>query len=200
MAAQDPVPFVSDPSPPAPEPSGFISRHFPPATWVELLAGLMFLALSLLAAYWVAKSRYDVLALDRNSALVEGKVLRLWKTATKGGWQHRVEYEFTVPWGDELRTIRDQTIVPEENFNGLQEDGPIAVVVCRTDAANHQVIGEHARLFATDTAMVFSLAIVTLFATAGGINLWWWWVSRRMPRQAQFVILGVRVVESRASP
>jgi hypothetical protein len=167
------------------EPRRGLFGLFPPATRAELWTGLVFLVSSLLGAAWVLKARSDALALEHDSVNVEGKVLQLWKTQARRGWRHHVEYEYSAPPQINAHILRNQTELPEEHFNGLNEGGPIAVKVCRTNPANHHVAGDRLRIYSDAVATAFALGLLGLLALGGAINLWWWLVCSRS-RSATF--------------
>src|SRR4029453_1470132 len=125
--------------------------------------------------------RASALALENDPVHVQGKVLRLWTTNENNGRHYRVEYAYSAPPGADSRHFQNKTELPKEIFNRLKEDGPIAVKVCRTDASNHQVLGERPRAYLDNASLRQTLGILALLAGAGAINLWWWWVSRREP-------------------
>jgi hypothetical protein len=134
------------------------------------------------------------LALERDSVIVEGKVLRL-RTNAHRRYGHHVAYEYSAPPELEARTFQGETNrLPKEHFDRLKEGGPIAVTICRTDPANHQVFGEPPRSFASAAALAFSLGILALLGLAGVINLWWW-VSRGRDRPAQVLVLDLKSVK-----
>ena len=191
MATDDPIPSRSEIHLFATGgPRRGLFRLFPPATRSELWGGLAFLVLSLLGAPWVLKCRSEALALEQDSVNVEGKVVRLWRTKPKNRTHYRVEYEYPAPPEAHPAVFRDKAELDEQHFIRLKEGGPIAVKVCRTDPANHQVVGESPRVFLDTAATVFCLGLLALLALAGVINLWWWWISRREPGPTQgFVLL-----------
>jgi hypothetical protein len=177
-----------------PEYSHWFLRLFPPASRAELWGGLALIGLSMLGAAWVIKCRSDALSLERDAVTVEGKVLRLWVTTGKGSGLH-VAYEYPDPLELGARTFRDETKLDDEHFALLKEGGPVAVDVCRTNPANHQVVGKDRRVLASNAALVFCIGLLALPALAGVINLWWWCVSHRKPGPCQVFILSVKTVE-----
>ena len=164
-------------------------RFFPPATRSELWGGLAFLVLSLLGAAWVLKCRFEALALQQDSVNVEGKVVRLWMTKPKNRTYYHVEYQYPAPPEGDTPLFRDKAELDEQHFIRLKEGGPITVKVCRTDPANHQVVGESPRVFSSTAAMLFSLGLLALLALAGVLMLWWWWICRLKPGPAQVFVL-----------
>ena len=174
------------------EPPRGMYRLFPPATRTELWAGLGFLAVALLGAAWVLKCRSDTLALEQDPVIVEGKVVQLWKAPNRRRWHCYVRYEYPAPPQMDAHVFRNETELAELHFNRLQEGGLVAVKVCRTDPANHQVVGEHARIFSSTAAMYLCLGLLALLATAGVFNLWWWWVSCGKPGPTRVYVLGVK--------
>jgi hypothetical protein len=168
-------------------------RFFPPATGAELWAGLVLIALSLLGAAWVIKCRAEALALEHDSVNRVGKVMRLWKTPNHGGWYYRVEYEYAAPPELDVQIFRNATELPKEHFDRLHEGGPITVKVCRTDPANHQVVGERHRVFSSTAVLFFNLGLLALLALGGIMNLWWWWISHRKLGPAQVVVLHMKI-------
>jgi hypothetical protein len=201
MVADGPVPPLSEIHLLATdEPRRGLFRFFPPATRSELWGGSIFLILSLLGAAWVLKCRAEALDLEHDSVIVDGKVLRLWKTKPKNRTYFRVEYEYPASLKAGTPMFRDTAEVDEQQFNGLKEGGPIAVKVCRTDPSNHQVVGESPRVFLNKAAMVFCLGLIALLALAGVIMLWWWWISRRKAGCARlFVGYGVFVLDVKSA-
>jgi len=175
-------------------PRSVMARLFPPATRTELWAGLALVVLSVLGAVWVVKCRSNALALEQNSRTVAGNVVRLWMTEAKKGWRYHVEYEYIAPSEVVLHPLRNEAELPKDYFERLREGGSIAVQVCRSDPANHQVVGAHPPVFSSASATFVYLSILTLLALSGTINLWWWWVSHRGPRRAQVWILRLKDV------
>jgi uncharacterized protein DUF3592 len=197
MATNDPIPsrrenhlFATS------EPRVGLFRLFPPATRTELWGGLAFIVLSLLGTAWVIKCRSEALALERDAVTIDGTVVRLWVTPGRGSGVHHVAYEYRAPSEVEARTFQGETTtLSDEHFARLEEGGPIAVKVCRTDPPNHQVVGASTRVFASTAALAFSLGVLALLTLAGVINLWWWWISHRRSGPAQVFILDVRIVQ-----
>jgi hypothetical protein len=176
------------------EPRRGLFRFFPPATRAELWCGLAFIVLSLLGAAWMIQCRFQALALERDAVTVEGTVVRLWVTTNKGSVIHHVAYEYPAPPGEEARTFQGKTKLPEEHIAFLKQGGPIAVKVCRTDPANHQVVGESGRVLASTAAFALCLGLLAVLALAGAVNLWWWWISYRKSGPAKVFILDMKVV------
>jgi hypothetical protein len=138
------------------------------------------LSLALLGAAGVSKARLDAQALEHDSLIVEGKVLRLWVTTGKGAGRH-VAYEYPASLEREAGMLRGETTLSRVYFDPLKEAGPIAVKVCRTNAPNHQVIGEPPRTFASLAAVAIALGLLALVGLAGVVNLLWWWLCRQTP-------------------
>jgi hypothetical protein len=189
MDRDNPIPSRSQMRLSAAEPGRWLFRILGPATRAELCGGLAFLTVSLLGTAWVIKCRADALALERDSVNVDGKVIRLWVTEANNGHHYRVEYEYQVP--PEPRVFRDKTELFEEHFNRLNEGGPIALKVCRTDLANHQALGEPRRLFSRTAALLVWLSLLGLLALAAVINIWWWWFCRAYLRPCQVLVVAV---------
>jgi hypothetical protein len=191
MAAEDSMPSLAHSLPSATgKPDHWLFRYFPPGGPAELWGGLVLIGVSLLGAAWVIKCRSDALALERDGVTVEGKVLRLWVTTGKGS-SFYVAYEYPVPPELEAHTFLGETRLDQEQFAKLKEGGPVAVRVCRTDPANHQVLGEPHRVFASIAALAFCLGFLALLALAGVVNLWWWWICRGRPRPGPVFVVSV---------
>jgi len=174
------------------EPRRGLYRYFPfpPAARAELWGGSVIVALSLLGALWVLKCRFEALALERDSEIVEGKVVRLRVTKdVKNRPHYWAEYDGPL----ELQAVipRREVELPKDHFDRLTEGGPIPLRVCRTDPANHQFVGEHPRLFLSTGAMLSCLTVLALSALAGLMNLWWWCVSRNAA-PIQVVVLALK--------
>ncbi|HKB05639.1 MAG TPA: DUF3592 domain-containing protein [Gemmataceae bacterium] len=167
-------------------PRGF-GQLFPPGTRTELWAGVGLIVASLLGAAWVLHLRFEALALERDPVRVEGTVVRQWVTKENNGRHYRVEYEYATEAGG--RVYRDETQLLEGHYNLLREGGPIAVNVCRTDPANHQVIGGRSPTFASETPVRVSLGLLGLLGLGGAVNLWWWWVSRGKARPGAVLVV-----------
>ena len=176
------------------EPPRGMYRLFPPATRTELWAGVGFLAVALFGAAWVLKCRFDALALEQDPVIVEGKVVQLWKAPNRRRWHCYVRYEYPAPPQMGAHVFRNETELAEQHFNRLQEGGPVAVKVCRTDPANHQVVGEGARIFSSSAALFLCLGILALLAAAGVFNLWWWWVSCGKPAPARVYVISAKTL------
>jgi hypothetical protein len=155
-------------------------RLLPPATRAELWAGLVLIGLSLLGTAWLLKCRSDTLALEQDSVTVKGRVLRLWITTGKGASFH-VAYEYPASTGGDAQVFRNEIVMSEKRFDALKEGGPIAVMVCSTNPANHQVVGERPRTWSSSAAVLLYLGFLALLTLAGVVNLGWWWVSCRKP-------------------
>jgi hypothetical protein len=172
-------------------PRGGLDQWFAPGSRAGLWAGLSLIALSLLGAAWIFQGRADALALERDPVRVEGQVVRLWVTRENNGPHYRVEYEYAAGAGDGARVFRDETQLVRGHYDLLREGGPIVVAVCRTDPANHQVVGGRPRDFSTAETMRVPTGLAGLLAVAGAITLWSWWTSGRRPGSA-----GVRVLKT----
>jgi hypothetical protein len=120
---------------------------------------------------------------------VAGKIVRLWTTEARRGLHYQVEYEYHAPPGVDGQLFRNQTQLPQERFERLKVGGPIAVKVCRTAPANHQIVGEGPRVFSSTAATLFNLGALAVLVLGGVINLWWWWISHRQPGAPQVVVL-----------
>jgi hypothetical protein len=153
------------------EPRRGLFRFFPPATRSELWGGLAFLVLSLLGTACVLKCRAEALALEQDSVNVEGRVVRLWTTKPKNRTYFRVEYEYPAQPNADTPTFQDKAELDEQHFQRLKEGGPIAVKICRTDPANHQVGGESPRVFSSTAATLVCLGLIALLALAGATML-----------------------------
>jgi hypothetical protein len=171
------------------EPRRGLFRLFPPATRSELWGGLACVVLALLGAAGVLKCRADALALEQDSVNVEGKVVRLWTTKPKNRTYFHVEYEYPARAEADTPTFQDKAELDEQHFHCLEVGGPIAVTVCRTVPANHQVVGESPRVFSSTSATLFCLGLLALLAVMGAIMLWLWWLCRRQPQAAQVFVL-----------
>jgi hypothetical protein len=194
MAGDDQIPSDSEVRPRAT--GGWVHwflRFFPPASRAELWGGLALIGLSMLGVAWVIKCRSDALALERDAVTVEGKVLSLWVTTGKGSSLH-VAYEYPDPLDLEARNFKGETKLDNEHFALLKVGGPVAVDVCRTSPANHQLVGQDRRVLASNAALVFCIGLLALPALAGVLNLWWWWVSRRMPRPVHVFVMTVKTI------
>src|SRR5262245_25703244 len=110
-------------------PAHWLFRVFPPATRAELWGGLALLVLSLLGGAWVLKCRSDDLALEQDSVIVQGKVLRLWVTSGKRSSTCHVAYEYQAPGEAKARTFQGETRLDDEHFARLTEGGLLAVKV-----------------------------------------------------------------------
>jgi hypothetical protein len=180
---------------PASRLSAGLFRFLPPATRAELLGGAAMIVISLLLAAWALKCRSDALALEGDSVMVEGKVLRLWVTHGKG-LHHHVAYEYPATPDAGARLLQSEEQIPEKAFDRLKVGGPVAVKVCRSDPANHLVAGARPRAFSDPLALPFVLGILAMLALAGAINLWWWWFCRRRPSASRIFILGGTSIQS----
>jgi hypothetical protein len=166
-----------------------LSRFFPPATRAELWCGLVLIGLSLLGAAWFLKCRSDALALQQDSAIVQGKVVRLWITTGKGASFH-VTYEYPASVAADAPVLKKEALLYKEHFDRMKEGGPSSVRVCRSDPANHQVVGAPPRIWSTGAALLLYLGFLALLMLAGVINLWWWWVSYRRNRPVEAFLRG----------
>jgi len=164
---------------PRPDPG----RWFRPATRAELWTGLALITLALLGSGWVLKGRADARALEQDPVRVEGKVVRLWVTRENNGPHCRVEYEYAIPPAG-AQVVRDETQLVKGHYDMLREGGPIVVAVCRTDPANHLVIGGRPPALATAETQRVSLGFLGLLGLCGATSVWAWWVSGRKPRPA----------------
>jgi len=153
-------------------------RYLPPATSAEFLLGAALIVLSLLGAGWAFQRRADALALERDSIIVEGKVVKLWITHGKGV-HFRVTYQY--PESGDLATLmfQGEDALPEREFHQLDVGGPLAVKVCPADPANHLIHGARPRPFSNPAGFPIALAVLVAMALAGIINLGWWWACRR---------------------
>jgi hypothetical protein len=137
----------------------------------------------------VLKCRAEALALEQDSVTVEGKVVQLWTTRLKNRTCFQVAYEYPARPEADGPPFRDTAEVDEQHFRQLIEGAPIALKVCRTDPANHQVVGEPPRVFSSTAATLLCLGFLALLALAGVIMLWWWWICRRKPGATQLFVL-----------
>jgi hypothetical protein len=166
----------------------WFGRFVPPATRAELWGGLGFILVSIVGAIWVMKCRSDALAFEQDNVTVEGTVLRKWVSAGKGQTKY-ITYEFTAgPEGEAPRMIHGNTIVNGAYFERLKPGSPISIQMCRTDPANHEVVGGQGHLFSSGGAVLVCLGVLALLALAGAINLWWWWVCRRLTFRTQVFV------------
>jgi hypothetical protein len=154
-----------------------------------LWAGLIFLALAPIVTVAVFKYRFEALALEEDSVLVEGKVAHLWIASFRRSVHYQVEYEYSSPPAADAQIFRNQTEIGEQYFKRLHEGGPIAVKVCCTDVAKHQVVGEPPRVFSSVAAMFVCLGVAAVLAMAGAANLGWWWICRRQIRPDRVFVL-----------
>jgi hypothetical protein len=144
--------------------------------------------ISLLAAMWAFKCRTDVLALEQDSVIVEGKIVRLWVSSANNGLHYRLAYEYPPTPHAEARWLQGQDELSERDFNRLAEGGPVAVKLCRSDPANHVVAGGRPRAFSNPLALPFVLGILSILALAGVMNVGWWWMCRG-PRSVGAVLV-----------
>ena len=175
---------------PAGESSRGSFKYLPPATRAELVLGSALIALSLLGVWWAFQCRSAALALERDSVIVEGKVLRLWVTRGKSH-THHVAYDYPAAPQAGAPGLQGEDELAEKLFNRLEEGGPIAVTVCRTDPANHRVSGGRPRAFSEAWSFPGALGVLSALALAGAINLWWWWACRRWRRGEHLWVLDV---------
>ena len=153
-------------------------RFLPPASRAELLLGSMLIVLSLLGTWWTLRCRADALALERDSAIVEGHVVQLWVTHGKG--QHYwVAYEYPATLNAGAAALQGEVGMPKECFDRLKVGGPVAVKVCRTDPTNHLVLGARPRMASDPAVVAAAMVILALIALAGIINVAWWRICRR---------------------
>jgi len=190
MAPQEPVLFRRDIYLVATsQPRHWFARFFPPATRLELWGGIGFILVAVIGAVWVMKCRSDALALERDPVTIDGTVLRKWVTYGKGAGKY-VAYEYTADTESGVpRTIHGDARVNESHFERLKVGGPIGITACRTDPANHVVVGGPGRIFSSSGAVVACLCFLAFLALVGAVNLWWWWVCRRMPRRTQVLVV-----------
>jgi hypothetical protein len=175
-----------------PRPRHWFARFVPPATRAELWGGLGFLLVSVIGAIWVIKCRSDALAFERDNVTVEGTVVRKWVSVGKGSTKY-VDYQFMADSdGEAPRTIRGETRVDAAYFARLKPGAPVSIKMCRTDPANHEVVGGKGHVFSSTAAMLVCLGVLALLAFAGAVNLWWWWVCRRLTRRTQIVVADAR--------
>jgi hypothetical protein len=165
-----------------PQPTGgplgrLFERLFPPATWAELVAGMALVGISLLGGWWVLRYRADALALERDAVVFEGTVSRLWLTYGKVSHYH-VAYQ--SPAGPEASAplLQGRADLSKEHFDRLAEGKPVAVQVCRSNPANHLLVGARPGLGADPADMAAACIILVLLLMAGMVNLWWWTCSR----------------------
>jgi hypothetical protein len=120
MAAEEPLGFSAEIRQlPAGASLRGMFRFLPPATCAELLLGSALIVLSLLGAGWAFKCRFDALALEQDSAIVEGKVVRLWITHGKG--QHyRVAYQYPAAADAGARVLQDEAELPRSISTGCR--------------------------------------------------------------------------------
>jgi hypothetical protein len=163
---------------PTGESSRALFRYLPPATRAELLFGSALLVLSLLGARWACQRRSDALALERDSLIVEGKVVQLWTTRGKGMHYH-VAYQYPASPDAGAPVLRGEDELPERDFSRLEVGGPLAVKVSRADPTNHLVHGARPRAFSDPAALPIALGVLATLALAGLVNLGWWWTCRR---------------------
>jgi hypothetical protein len=157
-------------------------RDGTPVSRAELLLGLALILLSLLGTWYVFKCRSDALALEGDPVVVQGKVLALWVTTGKGS-HHHVRYEYAASTEDGLLVQRGEAYVSEKDYRRLEVGGPVPVVYCRTNPANHVLKCLPAGMSANWWAVLVYLVMMGLLAAAGCINLWAWWVARARPRK-----------------
>src|SRR5262245_48697321 len=192
MAPQEPVLYRRDICLVATtQPRHWFSRFFPPATRLEFWGGIGFILVAIVGAIWVMKCRSDVLALERDPVTIDGTVLRKWVTSGQPAGKY-VAYEYTADTESRVpRTIHGDARVNDAYFERLKVGGPIGITVCRTDPANHEVVGGPGRIFSSSGAVVACLCFLAFLALVGAVNLWWWWVCRRAPRHTQVSVFDV---------
>jgi hypothetical protein len=147
----------------------------------ELLLGLALILLSLLGTWYVLKGRSDALALERDPVSVQGTVLGLWVTTGKGAAYH-VRYSYRVG-ADNSLLLRQEATLTEKQYRQLKVGGPVPVLYCRTNPANHLLQGTPPPSFASWWVVSVALLVLVLVAAAGCINLWAWWGAREWPEK-----------------
>jgi hypothetical protein len=163
----------------------FIVKYGLTGSRAELLLGSFLVGLSLLGAWATFKCRADFLALEQDPVVVEGRVLKLWVTASKRSRTHHVLCEYSAQTETGSSVVERKEKLPEKSFSQLTVGGPIAVQYCRTDPENCLIQGQALPTFSNAGAVVAALAILGVFALIGCINLWAWWATRRLARQTQ---------------
>jgi hypothetical protein len=127
MVTDDPIPHASEIQLfTAAEPRRGLCRYFPfpPATRAELWGGVVMIALSLLGAIWVLKCRVEALALEQDSEIVEGTVVRLRVTKDV---KNRPHYwtEYDGPLDLQTVILRREVELPKDHFDRLKERGTV---------------------------------------------------------------------------
>jgi hypothetical protein len=126
--------------------------------------------LSIIGAACLIKARSDAIALERDSTIVEGTVVARWVA----GRRHVVAYEYHAPNGS---VHGGQARVTVEHYGRLRVGGSLSVMVCRSDPANHQVVGAYPRIFSTRATVPFYAGVLIVLAGVGVALLWLWWAS-----------------------
>jgi hypothetical protein len=146
------------------------ARTAPRATSAGFWCGLGLVFLSIIGAACLIKARSDAVALERDSTIVEGRVLARWVD----GRRHVIAYVYHAPNG----TVHSsEARVTPEHYAGLRVEGSISVKVCRSDPANHQVVGAFPRVFSTRATVPFYTGVLIVLAAVGVTCLWLWWAS-----------------------
>jgi hypothetical protein len=138
---------------------------------------LALIVFSLFGAKWAFQLRSDALALEADSVIVEGRVVRFWITHGKGT-HHHVAYQYPATADAGARLLQGEAVLPERQIVQLEVGGPLPVKVCRSDPANHLVPGATQRAFSHPAELPIALGFLAMLALAGAVNLGWWWIGR----------------------